>query len=344
MLPLPLLLLLARLASGAASPAESGGDGDLAPNVVHFIFGLKEDFGGKPWGMVQYLAVRSASERLQPTAVFLHYVHRPSGPWFDLALPYLTLNRVEPVTEVFGIPVHHVAHRADVLRLQLLKERGGIYMDLDVISIAPFGPELRRHAFVMGMEGHPGVRDAEFRAAYSWRSEGYVLCNAVMVAKAGARFIDRWLEHYRHAEFASEGTNWASMSVVLPARLAREHPEDVHVVGPRAFFNPLWTRQGLRSLFHPSHSDPGLFTNAPGMKQRAYAVHLWDKVSYAAHTRDLTPDDVLRGPETSFNLLVRQYLHDLVVQPALGTTGNDAPATAVAADAEEAAAAAPGEL
>ena len=173
-------------------------------------------------------------------------------------------------------------------------------MDLDVISIAPFGAELRAHPFVMGMEGYPGLKDREFQAAYSWRSEGYVLCNAVMLAKPKASFIDHWLNLYQSADFSSDGPKWASMSVVLPARLARKHPDEIEVVGPRAFFSPLWTRQGLRKLFNPSQADTSLFVNKPGaaVNETAYAVHLWDKVSYSTYTRDLTVQGVLQGPTT----------------------------------------------
>lgn len=37
------------------------------------------------------------------------------------------------VTEVFGNPVWHYAHKADVIRLEALKEFGGIYLDVDVL-------------------------------------------------------------------------------------------------------------------------------------------------------------------------------------------------------------------
>jgi hypothetical protein len=48
---------------GAESPGSSSGSGgggnpQPAPNIVHFIFGMASDFGGKPFGLVQFLAVR----------------------------------------------------------------------------------------------------------------------------------------------------------------------------------------------------------------------------------------------------------------------------------------------
>jgi hypothetical protein len=32
------------------------------PNVFHFAFGFQSDFGGKPFGLVHYLAIKSACE------------------------------------------------------------------------------------------------------------------------------------------------------------------------------------------------------------------------------------------------------------------------------------------
>ena len=44
-------------------------------------------------------------------------------------------------------PLTHAAHRADVLRLQLLIAQGGIYLDLDMIVLAPF-TALLEHEFL----------------------------------------------------------------------------------------------------------------------------------------------------------------------------------------------------
>jgi hypothetical protein len=64
----------------------------------------------------------------------------------------LTLNKVPLVEKVFGRPVSHYAHRADVVRLQVLEEFGGIYLDLDLISLKPVDHLLNRE-FIMAQEG-----------------------------------------------------------------------------------------------------------------------------------------------------------------------------------------------
>lgn len=42
-----------------------------------------------------------------------------------------------------------VAHIADIFRLQLIRDIGGVYLDIDVISLKSFDP-LRHHEFVIG--------------------------------------------------------------------------------------------------------------------------------------------------------------------------------------------------
>lgn len=39
------------------------------------------------------------------------------------------------VTSVFGQEVEHFAHKADVLRLEALRDFGGVYLDMDVLVI-----------------------------------------------------------------------------------------------------------------------------------------------------------------------------------------------------------------
>ncbi|CAO3621663.1 unnamed protein product [Cunninghamella echinulata] len=51
--------------------------------------------------------------------------------------PYLTLHQVDLVPEIFGQPISHFAHQADIIRLDVLNEYGGIYLDMDVISLKP---------------------------------------------------------------------------------------------------------------------------------------------------------------------------------------------------------------
>lgn len=66
------------------------------------------------------------------TLVCSHYKHLPTGPWWDLIRPHLTLIETDVPEEVFGRKVVHYAHKADLLRLWAMKRTGGIYLDIDM--------------------------------------------------------------------------------------------------------------------------------------------------------------------------------------------------------------------
>lgn len=123
----------------------------MIPKVIHTVFGMKEDFGGKPFSLIHYLAIRSMYAVNDRPDLRIYYTYEPSGPWWDRALRYATPVQVDLVDEVFGVPLKHPAHRTDVYKLMLLQEQGGIALDLDVVCLKPF-PDTAYHGFVMARE------------------------------------------------------------------------------------------------------------------------------------------------------------------------------------------------
>lgn len=124
--------------------------GESIPKIVHFIYGLRDP--NPQLDLIHYLAIKSAHDIIKPEKIMFHYHYMPTGNNFERARHMLTLNKVDLVEQVFDRPVSHYAHRADVVRLQVLEQYGGIYLDLDVISLKPIDKLLDRE-FVMAQEG-----------------------------------------------------------------------------------------------------------------------------------------------------------------------------------------------
>lgn len=124
--------------------------GDRIPKIVHFVYGLRDP--DPTLDLIHYTAIKSARDVLKPDKIMFHYHYMPVGENFERARHMLTLNQVPMVTNVFDRPVSHYAHRADVVRLQVLEEFGGIYLDLDLISLKPVDHLLDKE-FVMAQEG-----------------------------------------------------------------------------------------------------------------------------------------------------------------------------------------------
>lgn len=289
------------------------------PNTIHFIFGMDEQFGGKPFSYIHYLAVRSALAVNKPDQVVLHYAFEPHTEWWEAVKPYVVLDRVRPPLEVFGKPLRHFAHRSDILRLEILRSEGGIYLDADVFCIRPLA-QLRHHSLVMGVELNQG------------------LCNAVILSEPNAPFLDLWIESYR--DFDQE--LWNYHSVLLPYRLAQAYPHLINVVDEYAFFFPLYD-DPLSSLLWNSHvplhsrllgacldlkysirrrdmSLPFrrlpylrhvLWTSAEYYRQlrSSYCLHLWESHWWELYLRDLLPDTI-RSSCGLFRKLVDEILPD----------------------------------
>ncbi|MCP3670944.1 MAG: hypothetical protein GY814_11030, partial [Gammaproteobacteria bacterium] len=183
----------------------------MIPSLIHFI-----NIGSRPFSFVHFLAVYSAWKVNKPAEIYFHYTEEPQGDWWDRAKVMCTMNKVKRVNEIFGNPIENPAHMADVIRLQMLDELGGIYLDLDVVCLNSFAP-LYQHSFVMGMEPGSG------------------LCNAVLLSEPGSAFLRRWREEYR----TFDTRRWNYHSVILPWKLARLYPEEIHVMDKYSFFYPL---------------------------------------------------------------------------------------------------------
>lgn len=227
------------------------------PNEYHFVFGLVPDFGGKPFSLIHYVAVAACRAVNRPDAIHFYYTHEPQGKWWDLARPYVDPIHIEPPEDVFGTPLLRHEHMADVLRLQILQQRGGIYLDMDVICLRPFSP-LLEHSVVMGEECGVG------------------LCNAVILASPGAPFLKRWLGSY--STFSNE--EWNVHSVIVPKRLVDEAPGEVHLLDHRKFFWPMHWNEHMEFFVEGHGTD---------FCAESFCVHLWEAATWDRYLKVLTP-------------------------------------------------------
>ena len=272
------------------------------PRVVHFTWGLK---GDGAFTFALYLAIRAAQTSIKPSAIKIHYTHLDrENRWFKALESNLTLIYHDPADYLdaagFGAGGNrkqwHVAHVADVLRLEILRDEGGIYLDADAYALQSFDAILR------------GARDVVMAHEGGNR---YGMANAVIVAKKGAPFIERWLKEY--VNFDEQDWNWHS--VVLPKRLADQNPEEICALSPMAFFWPLWTDSHIEYMHALLNKEEarevearlGKFGGALHQEQLVY--HAWSHNSFERFVERLTPD-VIRRENTRFNILMRRFLSD----------------------------------
>ena len=305
------------------------------PNNIHIIYGLASDFGwpeyehyvqeidkyikrpkADSFNIIRYLNVKSAYDVNKPDNIFYYYKHEPHGEWWDLAQQYITPIQVEPPTEIFGNPIKSYAHQADVIRLQLLIEEGGIYIDSDVLCLKSFSDLLNLEgtngSFIMGQEGD-GVSK---------------LCNAVMLSEKDSEFAKIWLSKYT----TFDDNNWAGHSIELPYKLSKEYSDLITIMGYKSFTWPLFHSEHLRWFYRngvsyvPYDYSNGIVSNMGGVLRtdedfsEAYCIHLWLAKSDTNEFVKDFPDnpmedwmtvDNIRNIDTPFNKLARRFLEDL---------------------------------
>lgn len=225
---------------------------------------------------------------MRPTEIFLYRskdAADPTGRWWREIQPYVTIERIQPPTEIFGRPLNDPAHQSDVFRLQILRTRGGIYLDIDTICRAPF-THLRSYEMVMGSQT---------------ANLGYGLCNAVMLAAPSARFLSIWLDEYKDFRSCGRDEYWDEHAVQRPLALvkamrARGESPPIHIEPHTSFFDPGWQRPGLKKLFEQLHHFPGSLCH-----------HLWASHSENNYLSRLDPVTI-RNVDTTYNVLARGFL------------------------------------
>jgi hypothetical protein len=249
------------------------------PKVIHFIFGLLPDFGGKPFNIMHSIAVLSAVEKIKPEQIIFHYSHLPDTAYFELVKSHLTLNKVQVPEYINGRKLTHFAHKADVLRMQLLQKFGGIYLDLDTITVASFD-HLLEDSVTLGLQGRYSIQG---------------LCNAVMICAPKDEFITEWLGYYENFS----DSDWDGFSVKLPSTMWRSGKWPVNVLPYDRFHWPLWDPAGLKMMFEEDHEFPN-----------ALCHHLWESKSFKKYFPEVSlehAEKFLSRPNTTYKRLARRY-------------------------------------
>lgn len=216
----------------------------MIPRVIHFVF-----FGFTPFTMVHYLAVRSALA-VHQVPVKLYYSQAPqNNPLWDEIAQHVHLVKVDPPQEFGGVELTSYQYKADVLRLQILQQQGGVYLDIDVISLKPFG-NLWQEQCVLGMENQQGTS----------------ITNAVILTEPNHPFIDRWLQD---TATSLKDRPWAWHGVCLPWEIYSNGTWPTVRLEPRESFMPFDFRDAYILEADAARA---------GDLDRSYTMHLWETI------------------------------------------------------------------
>ena len=260
--------------------------------LLHFIFiGDVESEFHVSFTFMDYMTIRSAYFRLQPQGIYLHtnMACQPSPLW-DLIRPMITHHEhLEPITEIFGNKVTGRAHFSDIARLQVLQKFGGIYMDIDSLSLRPFTEEMWNPPSGLAM-GHEDSKRM------------HIGCG-VIIAQRSSLFLTRWLESYK----TFNDKKWAEHTVIMAGYLAREFPHEINVFPETYFYRPSWRPGSIEVLWNEHAPDDIDLFEFP----HAYAPHYWGTLARSkGYVSRMTPSTILNE-----NVAIHQMLRAILPSP-----------------------------
>ena len=275
------------------------------PPSFHFVFGLKPQT--EAFHLMHYLCLRSCRGVYPASKIHLHYRHLPFGPWWDKIAAELILHQVDKKTVGFE-PARYqdsgegrfiasaglsYAHEADFIRLQALLDHGGVYADMDTLFVRPYPNVLHQYECVLGEE----TAMMDLQTGITRPS----LCNAVIIAQPGARFLSDWLITARKT---FDGT-WSRHSCQTASLLWAHTPAHLHVVPWWWFYGFPANAQGLKSLFEENAPVPD------GLCSIHLWAHLWwspERTDFSAFHEGMLDESYVRRASTTFAKLALPFL------------------------------------
>ncbi len=230
------------------------------PNIIHFMYFIGPN--SREFGFINYLAVRTAYEVQKPKIIYFYYNNEPSNNinW-ERMKQYVTMVKIIPPTNFMGIEIKYPQYQADIVRLEKLKEHGGIYLDTDILMIKPLTPFMNEEC-VLGGEGYiDHVSDLHTTDISKIGS----ISNAVILSKPNSRFISLWLDTLPDG---FKKNIWAYHAVVLPFELYKKD-------------TTLFTLQEVEAFIPFDFRDKYIFSS--DVKQifrlnKSYTMHMWETI------------------------------------------------------------------
>lgn len=229
---------------------------DGIPNIYHFIY-LN---GGHPFVMSHYIAIKTALDIQKPDKIFLYNDTEPIGnEWWEKAKLISTFVHVTVPISCNGLIIPYLQHRADYMRINILNELGGIYMDIDILSLQSIAHLRINHTMVMCKEDVKGF------------------CNCVIMSKAHTTTLNKWIHAYETLYGNSDIDSWAGLSVRMPKQI-NEETNEIFATEQYTFLPLSYSYPDLLLLYQDD-----LDGEIEKRLENSLTVHLWDTEAFKAN-------------------------------------------------------------
>ncbi|XP_069107032.1 uncharacterized protein [Argopecten irradians] len=184
------------------------GSGKRVPNIAHYVW-----FGNRNMTFYQLVSFLSVHRFQKPCLILVHGDVIPTGTYWKYLIrrvPYIIhVHMSQPYKVENGRKLGSMTHKSNLARLMVLKEYGGIYLDLDTVLLRSLDP----------LMDFPVTMSLEY-----WSN----LWNGLIVAERDPVFIRHWINLF-HKQYYYDPKKYFEFSLFLPTRIAKAHPTWIHV-------------------------------------------------------------------------------------------------------------------
>lgn len=208
---------------------------NAVPSIVHYVWFLKREMN-----FYHFLSFVSALRYIKPCLLLVHG-DEPLGLYWEyiMVIANNVINvEMDPPLTIHNKSIGRIEHKADVARLLILQEYGGIYVDTDEIILRSLDSLLK----------FPFTLSHEFDNN---------LANGLILSSPNATFIYHWLDGYE----TFNNDQWAYHSTILPCELSKIYPNLIHVEN--------------RTFIRPSYVELPLIYQENFNWSQNYAMHLY---------------------------------------------------------------------
>jgi len=260
----------------------------MIPKIIHFICIKPMRFS-----FIHYLAVMSAKEKITPDIIYMYYdSHQEDNIYWEIIKKYVVFEQIDPPKIFRGKPIKYPQYMADIIRLEKLLKYGGIYLDLDILTLKSFDNFLLNNC----------VLTARPSAAVNDHSKLEETQNSIIMTAPNHPFIQKWYDVLD--KYIGEGYEWSYHAVCLPPIILKEDKYDVTLLDCDGNFMPfLW-----------DIDNPYIFDDSQNEKishlDNYYTIMFFQTLVFDKYLKKLDPGYFLNH-NNLFTLKFGEYVHEV---------------------------------
>jgi FkbM family methyltransferase len=224
------------------------------PKVIHLLY-----FGETEFYNFHHRCVHSMIQYMPDYDIRIYNAKEPVGNkyWDDIKKQArVSIHKIDPPIFYDGFELKHFQYKADVVRLELLYEHGGVYLDLDMLIVRPFHDVFKSgHSFYISEE----------------RAGIHSLINAFLAAKPKNEFIKLWLDSFKSGLRLGI---WAHHIRDSNRILIEDNPHYIHKYRMKILEGQLFMPLHWQDTVAFIHSETAPYEFPP----QSYGTHLWETI------------------------------------------------------------------